>query len=115
MYLHTIKDKLYCGSKETTKELQKVLLAIYLVMNKLLWPIVPFLIEESWSYFNKNQPFYKTSVNVSPSWRNNEFDSVINLVEKIKAAIKQDSNNVTWRSNVKITANSSTLKTLQVW
>lgn len=52
-YLHTIKDRLYCGSEDEYRSLQAVLHKAFLVLNKALWPITPFLVEECWSYIGK--------------------------------------------------------------
>lgn len=49
-YLHTIKDRLYCGSVDEYRSLQAVLHKALLVLNKAVWPITPFLVEECWSY-----------------------------------------------------------------
>lgn len=114
LYLHSIKDRLYCDSLADTEELRKVLLAVYLTLSKVLWPIVPFLVEECWSYFDKKRTFYMTPVNVPSSWSNSSFDPLIELVQSIKANIKQNSSQNTWRLNLKIVANSNALQLLQV-
>lgn len=50
-YLHLIKDRLYCGSSIEHQNIQNVFKSIYYVVCKSIWPIVPFIVEESWSYY----------------------------------------------------------------
>lgn len=52
-YLHLIKDRLYCGNIEQHQQLQSILTAAFLVLNKALWPIVPFMVEECWNYYGQ--------------------------------------------------------------
>lgn len=52
-YMHLIKDRLYCDSKDNYLKLQQVFYVIYSVLSKHLYPIVPFLVEEVWSYSSK--------------------------------------------------------------
>ncbi|XP_029729776.2 isoleucine--tRNA ligase, mitochondrial [Aedes albopictus] len=58
-YVHLIKDRLYCGSDEQHRNLQEILALTLNVLCKVLWPIAPFLVEESWSY-RANEPFFKS-------------------------------------------------------
>lgn len=53
IYLHTIKDRLYCGDKIDIKNIHYTLLNCYKVLCSTLWPIIPFLVEESWQYYGK--------------------------------------------------------------
>lgn len=50
MYLHTIKDRFYCGTKEQQTDVRNVIRAALYVLNKVLWPLVPYVVEECWSY-----------------------------------------------------------------
>lgn len=50
-YMHLIKDRLYCDSKDNYFNLQKIFHVIHSILNKHLYPIVPFLVEEVWSYY----------------------------------------------------------------
>lgn len=58
VYVHLIKDRLYCGSQQDIEAVAFTLEKCYLILNKTLWPIASFLVEESWSYYgeqnNKN-------------------------------------------------------------
>ncbi|XP_065080338.1 isoleucine--tRNA ligase, mitochondrial [Ochlerotatus camptorhynchus] len=58
-YLHLIKDRLYCGSDEQYRNLQAIINQTLVVLCKVLWPIAPFLVEESWSY-HASEPFFKS-------------------------------------------------------
>uniref|UniRef100_A0A182RYA5 isoleucine--tRNA ligase n=1 Tax=Anopheles funestus TaxID=62324 RepID=A0A182RYA5_ANOFN len=60
LYLHVIKDRLYCGSSEEHNNLKAILNYTYRTLSKVLWPIVPFLVEESWSFYEKDH-FYKAN------------------------------------------------------
>lgn len=54
MYLHTVKDRFYCGTKNERDDVQKVLRSALYVLNKTLWPITPYVVEECWSYHGKS-------------------------------------------------------------
>ncbi|XP_055551514.1 isoleucine--tRNA ligase, mitochondrial [Wyeomyia smithii] len=58
-YLHLIKDRLYCGSDEQHRNLQAILGHTFETLCKVLWPLVPFLVEESWSY-KTEEPFFES-------------------------------------------------------
>lgn len=109
--MHPIKDKLYCGSSNDFDNMIKVLLAQFYVINKILWPIVPFLVEECWSYYSKGEPFYKTTVNIPNLWRNDQYDNCIEYAEQIKIA---NFSHISWRWNVIINGNTNQIENLQV-
>lgn len=50
-YLHLVKDRLYCDSKDNYLNLQRIFDVILSSLSKHLYPIVPFLVEEVWSYY----------------------------------------------------------------
>lgn len=52
-YLHTVKDRFYCGTKDERAAVQNVLRSALYVLNKALWPIIPYVVEECWSYHGK--------------------------------------------------------------
>lgn len=56
-YLHTIKDRFYCGTKKEQADVQHVIRSAFYVLNKILWPIIPFTVEECWSYHGKRQAY----------------------------------------------------------
>lgn len=80
VYLHLCKDRLYCGSDSEFACIRDVLENIYKVSCKAMWPIIPFLVEESWSYY-KDESFYKSEIKSKPEWKNE------NVVETIKTAL----------------------------
>lgn len=49
-YLHTVKDRFYCGTLAQQADVRNVLRSALYVLNKALWPIIPFMVEECWSY-----------------------------------------------------------------
>uniref|UniRef100_A0A2M4AI52 isoleucine--tRNA ligase n=1 Tax=Anopheles triannulatus TaxID=58253 RepID=A0A2M4AI52_9DIPT len=61
LYLHVIKDRLYCGTDEEHAHVIAILANTYQTLCEVLWPIVPFLVEESWTYYRGNDSFYKWS------------------------------------------------------
>lgn len=123
-YIHTRKDRLYCASIEDSTSSANVLLATFCVLNKHLWPIVPFLVEECWSYYGKiccnqirnsihlnkpnlnfsfveNEPFYKTPIILPDAWRNNDFTDTIDAAFNLKDMIKQKRSGFkAWQYNV---------------
>lgn len=58
IYLHLIKDRLYCGSNVEIEDIRFTLEKCYYSLNKALWPIAPFMVEESWSYYGKDINIY---------------------------------------------------------
>lgn len=52
-YLHIVKDRFYCGTKDEIAAVQNVLRSALYVLNKTLWPIIPYVVEECWSYHGK--------------------------------------------------------------
>ncbi|XP_058813036.1 isoleucine--tRNA ligase, mitochondrial [Topomyia yanbarensis] len=66
-YLHLIKDRLYCGLDEQYHSLQAILAQTFNILCKVLWPITPFLVEESWSYHKAEEPFYKSCHQLKPA------------------------------------------------
>lgn len=59
VYVNLIKDRLYCGTLEEIADIRFVLEKCYSILNKTLWPIVPFLVEESWSYYGKKNTIFR--------------------------------------------------------
>lgn len=53
-YLHIAKDRLYCGAKAERDAVQNVARSALYVLNKLLWPLMPFTVEECWSYHGES-------------------------------------------------------------
>lgn len=101
-YLHLIKDRLYCGTTDEHQRLQPVLLATFCVLNKVLWPIVPFTVEECWSYYGR-QPFYKEIVSIPDEWRSTSYRDVIKECTEQRQEIHQMADGNTWTLDVAIT------------
>lgn len=113
-YVDIIKDKLYVGSPKDYNSVLGVLLAQFCIVNKVLWPIVPHLVEESWSYYSKNHPFYAFSFPVPTEWQNTEFDDVMKLCKDLVGIIRENINKTTWYFDVIISAGEEQIEKLQV-
>lgn len=113
-YVDVIKDKLYIGSPSDYTSVLKVLCAQFCIVCKSLWPIVPHLIEESWSYYSKTEPFYKSTFVIPAEWHNTEFDEVMKLTKHIIGNVRENITKTTWYFDVVISANDEQLKQLYV-
>lgn len=113
-YLHLVKDRLYCGSNDDHRELQKILMNCYSELCKSLWPIAPFLVEESWSFVS-DASFYRQNVGEPKKWEFAEsemiLDNAMEVKKKLYASVK-DLN--TWKLNVTIDGNEENLRHLKV-
>lgn len=120
-YLHLIKDRLYCGTIEQHQQLQLVLTAAFAVLNKALWPILPFIVEECWSYYGQytsrnlfskyksfylkktdTQPFYQQNITIPSAWKNLEPAEFINECLEHRQQIHQIIDANTWTFDVSI-------------
>lgn len=54
LYLHVIKDRLYCDSLSNSDGAQLVLATALGILCRGLWPILPHLVEEAWSHYDGN-------------------------------------------------------------
>lgn len=54
LYLHVIKDRLYCDSISESDGAQLVLVTALGILCRALWPILPHLVEEAWSHYAGN-------------------------------------------------------------
>jgi len=59
IYVHHVKDRLYCGDNKENAFIKFTLSKCYEVVCKGLWPIVPFLVEESWKYYGESLILHK--------------------------------------------------------
>uniref|UniRef100_A0AAG5CSK1 isoleucine--tRNA ligase n=1 Tax=Anopheles atroparvus TaxID=41427 RepID=A0AAG5CSK1_ANOAO len=66
LYVHVVKDRLYCGTKAEQDNVTAILDHTYRVLSKALWPIVPYLVEESWTFYAKDH-FFKSPQPPSPT------------------------------------------------
>ncbi|GAB0095594.1 Isoleucyl-tRNA synthetase [Sergentomyia squamirostris] len=112
IYLHLSKDSLYCGSDAEHSRIQQIMNACFLILAKVLWPILPFLVEECWSHcVDTNQhPFYRQNTGAPPaSWATEEQQEVRKLIEKcllVKEVINKQTTQInTWKLNAEIQCN----------
>lgn len=113
-YIDNIKDRLYSSPLQETKESLNVLFAQFCILNKVLWPIVPHLVEEVWSYYCKNDSFFKQHFIVPSEWHNSEFDGVMNIVKQLSRLLRDNVTKTTWYFNVKISGTTEQIQELQV-
>ncbi|XP_037939723.1 isoleucine--tRNA ligase, mitochondrial-like [Teleopsis dalmanni] len=113
-YLHLIKDRLYCGDNDELASIRYTVSKCYEILCKSLWPITPFLIEESWSFYDAKNAFYQQKVLSNPSWRNENIENALNTALKYKRLINQKLSDVnTWTLAVSILpTNEETLEEL---
>jgi len=104
IYVHLIKDRLYCGDDQELLAIRQTLTQCYEQLCKSLWPIVPFLVEESWSYYDvEGGAFHQQKVQAKPEWKDSEATEVINAALNVKRLINQQAADVnTWHLAVTI-------------
>ncbi|XP_017015792.2 isoleucine--tRNA ligase, mitochondrial [Drosophila takahashii] len=102
IYVHLIKDRLYCGDDQELLAIRQTLTHCYRQLCKSLWPIVPFLVEESWSYYDANgRAFHEQSVQSKAEWSDAKATAVVNAALDVKRLINQQAGEVnTWHLDV---------------
>lgn len=114
-YIDTIKDRMYLNSAHDTRETLNVLCAQFCILNKVLWPIVPHLVEEVWSYYCKTQSFFnRQSMMVPAEWHNTEFDGVMDLAKQLIGMLRENITKTSWYHDVIIYGSSEQIQKLQV-
>lgn len=113
-YIDNIKDRIYLNPVQETKESLNVLFAQFCILNKVLWPIVPHLVEEVWSYYSKTDSFFKHQFNVPSDWHNTEFDEAMSVVKQLISMFKKNVTKTTWNYDVKISGTTEQIQELQV-
>ncbi|XP_030372955.1 isoleucine--tRNA ligase, mitochondrial [Scaptodrosophila lebanonensis] len=119
IYVHLIKDRLYCGSSSELKGIHYTLTHCYRQLCKALWPLAPFLVEESWSYYDQTGgAFHQQTVKSHSEWVDSKALDVVNAALDIKRVINQQAGDVnTWHLAVSISCDSpdklALLQTLQ--
>lgn len=114
-YVHNIRDRMYSEAPDHTKETLKVLRAIFCIVNKVLWPIVPHLVEEVWSYYCKTQSFYsRPPIAVPNEWHNSEYDSVMDLTKQLIGMQGNNIGKTSYQYDVIIHGSSEQIQQLQV-
>ncbi|XP_063701392.1 isoleucine--tRNA ligase, mitochondrial [Culicoides brevitarsis] len=110
VYLHLCKDRLYCGTDADFACIQNILEHAYKVSCKAMWPIVPFLVEESWSYY-KNESFYKTPVKSDIAWKDEKVVETLKVAFDMKRSLYKHIKDVnTWLLDVEIAVPSNKLQ-----
>lgn len=113
-YVNNIKDRMYSNLPCDTIETIKVMLAQFCILNKVLWPIVPHLVEEVWSYYCKSQSFYSQQFQIPSDWHNDEFDIAMKLVKQITGILRENITKTTWNFDVIISGSVEQIQELQV-
>lgn len=113
-YIDNIKDPLYLNSPKDNTERMKVLHAQFCILNKVLWPITPHLVEEVWSYHSKNSSFFQHQFSVPSEWHNTKYDAVMDLVKQIISMVRENVNKETWYYDVVISVSLDQITELEV-
>ncbi|XP_016926678.4 isoleucine--tRNA ligase, mitochondrial [Drosophila suzukii] len=113
IYVHLIKDRLYCGDDQELLAIRQTLTQCYEQLCKSLWPIVPFLVEESWSYYDvEGGAFHQHKIQAKPEWKGSDSTEVVNAALDVKRLINQQAGEVnTW--HLAVTIKGSKLDLLQ--
>lgn len=114
LYIDTIKDRMYFSLADDTKETLNVLCAQFCILNKILWPIVPHLVEEVWNYYCKSQSFYSRQLTVPVEWHNSKFDSVMELVKQLIGMFRENLTKTSWCHEVIVYGSAEQIQELQV-
>uniref|UniRef100_A0A182TE99 isoleucine--tRNA ligase n=1 Tax=Anopheles melas TaxID=34690 RepID=A0A182TE99_9DIPT len=120
LYLHVIKDRLYCGSPEQHSHLRAILVHTYRTLAQVLWPIVPFLVEESWTFYEQDY-FYKSKPHTRQSVCRNGNDAAasvhaVQCALALRHAVYQQAqlNVNTWLLEVAVECNDNDLALLSM-
>jgi isoleucyl-tRNA synthetase len=118
-YLHLIKDRLYCGHESEHERFRRILSHCYSQLAKSLWPITPFLIEESWSHLVSSPPhsFYKRARgdDDDQTWTFGESREIVEFALSVRRSLYSSLTDMnTLKLNVTIEGNDEDLKRLMV-
>uniref|UniRef100_A0A034VDZ8 isoleucine--tRNA ligase n=2 Tax=Bactrocera dorsalis TaxID=27457 RepID=A0A034VDZ8_BACDO len=89
IYLHTIKDRLYCGDNVDIRNIRFTLLNCYKVLCSTVWPIIPFLVEESWQYYDPKRAFHQQNFTADPVWKDVDAEKTVGVALEIKRIVNQ--------------------------
>ncbi|XP_034133958.1 isoleucine--tRNA ligase, mitochondrial [Drosophila guanche] len=108
IYVHLIKDRLYCGDDRELLAIRQTLTHCYRQLCKSLWPIAPFLVEESWSYYDlSGSAFHEQLVQAQSGWHDPRAIEVVNAALDVKRLINQQAGEVnSWHLAVTIMSGS---------
>lgn len=113
-YLDMTKDRLYLNGRDGNDEILKIFLVNFHTLCKHLWPITPHLVEEVWSYYDANKPFYESTYHVSDSFENIEFDEAMSIAHKLIGLFRTDLKKSTWCYRVEVWCDDKSLNELHV-
>lgn len=113
IYLHLIKGDLYCLLKNDYEHIVKTMLAHFVILNKVLWPITPYLVEECWGHYT-DKPFYMdvSKVNVDKRWINHSYDELFRTIQKVRAIIADGLDTDSWRLHIELSGNDNDIALL---
>lgn len=103
---------MYCGSNEEIISIRDTLHNCYFTLSKVLWPITPLLIEESWSYYgnsllakcvyrqcyeilssvvhlDNSTCFYEHNFKTDGSWKDSQVERSVETALEVKRLINQ--------------------------
>lgn len=112
-FVHTMKDRLYMSPRNENGELLKVMLAQFCMVIKAIWPILPHLAEECWSYYDK-QSFFKTKFDIPNAWLNDEFDETMKIVKNLIPLCGINLSKSPFHYRAIVTGNEETIQELEV-
>lgn len=114
VYIDNIKDRLYSNPPQETIQTINVLFAQFCIVNKILWPIVPHLVEEVWNYYSKSSSFFNQQFIVPIEWHNTKFDASMQLAKQLIVKFRENITKTTWYYDVRITCGAEEMKKLQL-
>lgn len=113
-YIDNIKDRMYSNSTRDTVQTMNILFAQFCILNKVLWPIVPHLVEEVWSHYCQTHSFFSQQFSVPKEWHNSKYDDTMELVKQLIAMLREKVTKTTWNFNVIISGSDEHIQELHV-
>lgn len=123
-YVHLSKDRLYCGRRKEIDTVRSVLAATLNCINRAVWPITPFLVEECWSYLGKESAgaFYENVTDESTELLLTKYGNDGAAIKVIQECLQlrqwlneSRPGTNTWALAVTIGCEHKALQCLQVW
>lgn len=113
-YIDNIKDRLYSNPPHDNVETMNILFAQFCILNKVLWPIVPHLVEEVWSYHSKKSSFYQHQFTIPSEWHNTKYETVMKIVKQLTGMLRENVSKTTWYFDVIISGTAEQIQELEV-
>lgn len=113
-YLDMTKDRLYLNVRHESDVILKIFFAHFHTLCKHLWPIAPHLVEEVWSYYDSNKPFYESTFHVPDSFENREFNEAMSVASKLIGLFRTNLKKSTWNYRLQICCDEKSLDQLHV-